>query len=98
MPAAKKNEVITPVPTRVSGEFAKVRPSHPSARPDAERSLDEYDADADLVAPISIRTHAMTLLWICGDCGEHYPRAQTCPLSCDACGAPQQHFYSPIED
>ena len=99
MPVAKTTEVTTPLPTsRVSGEYAKARPSSPSQRPDSERSLDDWDPDEDLVAPISIRTQVMTLLWICGDCGEHYPRAQTCPTQCDACGAPQQHFYSPIED
>jgi hypothetical protein len=98
MPVAKTTTVITPIPTRVSGEFPKASVPSPSQRPDAERSLDDWDPDEDLVAPISIRTSVTTLLWICGDCREHYPRAQACPERCDACGAPQQHFYSPIED
>ena len=67
-------------------------------RDDADRSLDEYDPAEDVVAPISIRPSMMQLLWICGDCGEHYPRAQACPEQCEACGAPKQHFYAPLED
>ena len=103
MPVAKTVSTFPPSPSagsvssiRVSGEFP--RASSPTLRPDAERSLDDYDPEADLVAPMSIRTSVMQLLWICGDCGEHYSRAQTCPVQCDACGAPQQHFYAPIED
>jgi rubrerythrin len=97
MPAAKTTTTVTtPVPGRASGEFLSAPSS--SQRPDAERSLDDWDPDEDLVAPISIRTSVATLLWVCGDCREHYPRAQSCPEKCDACGAPREHFYSPIED
>jgi rubrerythrin len=96
MPVAKTTTttVTTPVPGRVSGEYLKAA----SQRHDAERSLDDWDPDEDLVAPISIRTSVTTLLWVCGDCREHYPRAQSCPERCDSCGAPKEHFYSPIED
>lgn len=59
---------------------------------------DSYEPGADLVAPISIRSSFMELLWICGDCGEHYGRAQKCPESCCSCGAPKQHFFAPVED
>jgi rubrerythrin len=61
-------------------------------------SLDGYRPDRDVVAPISVRPNGMELLWVCGDCGEHYPRARECPDHCTACGAPKQHFYAPIED
>jgi hypothetical protein len=61
-------------------------------------SVDGYDPSHDVVAPISVRPNAMELLWVCGDCGEHYPRARECPESCRACGAPKEHFYAPIED
>lgn len=68
------------------------------ARPSVSNSLDGYRPDRDVVAPISVRPNGMELLWVCGDCGEHYPRAQQCPESCSCCGAPKQHFYAPIED
>lgn len=61
-------------------------------------ALDNYDPGADLVAPISIRSSHMELLWICGDCGEHYARVQECPEECGSCGAPKQHFFAPLED
>ena len=66
--------------------------------PVAERSMDTYDPETDVVPPISVRTSFMELLWICGDCGEHYPRAQTCPEQCTSCGGPKQNFYAPTED
>ena len=56
------------------------------------------DPDRDVTAPISVRPNAMELLWVCGDCGQHYPRARECPDKCTECGAPKQHFYAPIED
>ncbi len=68
------------------------------ARLSLSNSLDGYRPDRDVVAPISVRPNAMELLWICGDCGEHYPRARECPEECASCGAPKQHFYAPIED
>lgn len=68
------------------------------ARDSISNTLDGYRPDRDVVAPISVRPNAMELLWICGDCGEHYPRARECPEECSACGAPKQHFYAPIED
>jgi hypothetical protein len=73
------------------------RYSYPS-RVSISNSLDGYRPDRDIVAPISVRPNAMELLWVCGDCGEHYPRARECPETCTACGAPKQHFYAPIED
>jgi hypothetical protein len=69
-----------------------------SDRPSEPHSLDDYDPDVDVVAPLSLRCAVMQLLWVCGDCGEHYVRAQECPTKCDACGAPREHFYAPIED
>src|SRR5438874_6729534 len=98
MPVAKPVSTIPPVAhdVRVSGESRRAQTT--SIRPDSDRSLDDYDPEADVVAPMSIRTSVMQLLWICGDCGEHYPRARTCPERCDSCGAPQRHFYAPIED
>ena len=59
---------------------------------------DELPDEEELVAPISIRTFLSQLLWVCGDCGEHYPRSFGCPLRCTSCGAPRQHMYAPIED
>ena len=67
-------------------------------RPSFSCSLDGYRPDIDVVAPISVRPNAMELLWVCGDCGEHYPRARQCPEKCNSCGAPKQNFYAPIED
>ena len=67
-------------------------------RPSFSCSLDGYRPDVDVVAPISVRPNAMELLWVCGDCGEHYPRARQCPETCVSCGAPKQNFYAPIED
>ena len=66
--------------------------------PAAARSLDDYDPETDVVPPISVRTSFMELLWVCGDCGEHYARAQTCPEKCTSCGGPKQNFYAPTED
>jgi len=68
------------------------------ARNSLSPSLDGYRPDRDVVAPISVRPNAMELLWVCGDCGQHYPRARECPEQCTECGAPRQHFYAPIED
>ncbi|GAC1351206.1 MAG: hypothetical protein NVSMB1_01990 [Polyangiales bacterium] len=73
------------------------RPSVAGRRSEAN-ALDGYRPERDVVAPISVRPNAMELLWVCGDCGEHYPRARLCPEQCDACGAPKQHFYAPLED
>lgn len=73
-----------------SGTFA--------TRGDADRSLDAYDPQEDTIPPLSVRSSFMELLWICGDCGEHYPRAQACPNECGACGAPKQNFYAHVED
>ena len=75
-----------------SGTFAT------APRGDDDRSLDAYDPEEDIVAPLSVRASFMELLWICGDCGEHYPRAQACPDGCSGCGAPRQHFYAHVED
>jgi len=63
-----------------------------------EAPCDHYDPEADVVAPLSLRASHTQLLWVCGDCGHHYPRAQACPDSCSACGAPREHFYAPVED
>jgi hypothetical protein len=59
---------------------------------------DCYDPESDVVAPLSLRASHTQLLWVCGDCGHHYPRSQGCPDGCDACGAPREHFYAPVED
>ena len=64
----------------------------------AEAPCDHYDPESDVVAPLSLRASHTQLLWVCGDCGHHYPRAQACPDSCSACGAPREHFYAPVED
>jgi len=61
-------------------------------------SLDGYRPGTDAVAPISVRPNAMELIWVCGDCGAHYPRRQEAPEKCAECGAPKTNFYSPIED
>ena len=84
------------VPNRPS-DVATARFSWP-ARTSMSPSLDGYRPDRDVVAPISVRPNAMELLWVCGDCGQHYPRARECPDTCSECGAPRQHFYAPIED
>ena len=68
------------------------------SRPSISTSIDCYRPDVDVVAPISVRPNGMELLWVCGDCGEHYPRQRQCPESCNSCGAPKQNFYAPIED
>jgi hypothetical protein len=59
---------------------------------------DLYEPDKESIPPISMRASCMELLWVCGDCGEHYPRASACPEQCASCGAPKQSFYAPIED
>jgi hypothetical protein len=89
LPRMSPNDRTTPLRRSKSGV---------GARPSISNSLDGYRPDQDIVAPISVRPNGMELLWICGDCGEHYPRARSCPERCDACGAPKQHFYAPIED
>lgn len=95
---AKLGGVLVPeeVPNRPS-DVATARFSWP-ARTSLSPSLDGYRPDRDVVAPISVRPNAMELLWVCGDCGQHYPRARECPDACSECGAPRQHFYAPIED
>lgn len=80
-----------------TSDVAIGRFSMPS-RNSLSNSLDGYRPDRDVVAPISVRPNAMELLWVCGDCGQHYPRARECPEECNCCGAPKQHFYAPIED
>lgn len=95
---AKLGGVVSGQTTRTSGPPAQ-RPSlEPRARNSMSNSLDGYRPDRDVVAPISVRPNGMELLWVCGDCGQHYPRARDCPEVCSACGAPKQHFYAPIED
>lgn len=86
------------VPNAAPNDVQSSRYSLPPGRPSLSTSLDGYRPDRDVVAPISVRPNAMELLWICGDCGEHYARARECPEKCTACGAPKQHFYAPIED
>ena len=77
--------------------YAPMRASN-AGRASVSTTLDGYRPDTDVVAPISVRPNAMELLWVCGDCGEHYPRARACPEQCVGCGAPKQNFYAPIED
>lgn len=93
---AKLGGIAVPNGDRPS-DVATSRFSMP-ARTSFANSLDGYRPDRDVVAPISVRPNAMELLWVCGDCGQHYPRARECPEECKACGAPRQHFYAPIED
>ena len=64
--------------------------------PDDPRS--DEPASTGRVTPLSLRTTAMQLVWVCGDCGAHYPRTDECPERCTHCGAPRQHFYLPVED
>jgi rubrerythrin len=59
---------------------------------------DSYDPSRDRVAPLLVRPIDMELIWVCGDCGEHYPRTLLAPETCFSCGAPRQHFYGPAED
>jgi rubrerythrin len=97
---AKLGGVSVPPESRTSlppNDVATSRFSMP-ARNSLSNSLDGYRPDRDVVAPISVRPNAMELLWVCGDCGQHYPRARECPEQCTECGAPRQHFYAPIED
>jgi rubrerythrin len=98
---AKLGGVSVPDESRTSAlpndDVATGRFSMP-ARNSLSNSLDGYRPDRDVVAPISVRPNAMELLWVCGDCGQHYPRARECPEQCSECGAPKQHFYAPIED
>jgi rubrerythrin len=96
MVVAKRSPPPSSAPS--SEEFGKTSGTFESVRGDANRSLDDYDPQEDTIPPLSVRSSFMELLWICGDCGEHYPRAQACPESCDACGAPKQNFYAHVED
>ncbi len=84
--------------TNAAQEFGKRSGTFVASRDDADRSLDDYDPQEDTVPPLSVRSSHMELLWICGDCGEHYPRAQECPDECGSCGAPKQNFYAHVED
>ena len=95
MVVAKRSPTPSSAPRE---EFGKTSGKFETVRGDANRSLDDYDPQEDTIPPLSVRTTFMELLWICGDCGEHYPRAQACPESCDACGAPKQNFYAHVED
>ncbi len=79
-------------------ERTTLRADEQGDRTSLSNSLDGYRPDRDITAPISVRPNAMELLWVCGDCGQHYPRARQCPERCTVCGAPKQHFYAPIED
>ncbi|GAC1545733.1 MAG: hypothetical protein NVS3B10_09800 [Polyangiales bacterium] len=96
-------KLATPMRT-TSGVFAlgtTVHEEHAHVAPEAEEHDlcdGDYDPDCDVVAPLSMRTSCMQLLWVCGDCGEHYPRSIACPARCGACDAPREHFYSPLED
>lgn len=60
-------------------------------------ALGADDAESDVV-PASLRSTLMRLVWVCGDCGEHYTRRGGCPSLCRACGAPRENFYAPVED
>ena len=93
--ARKRN---TPLPESTAAREREPGVGKSGTYPVAERSMDAYDPETDVVAPISVRTSFMELLWVCGDCGEHYPRAQTCPEQCTSCGGPKQNFYAPTED
>jgi len=64
----------------------------------SSEDADHYDPESGSIPPLSMRASHTQLLWVCGDCGHHYPRAQACPDGCSACGAPKEHFYAPIED
>ena len=70
----------------------------PSVVAGRDAPADHYDPESDVVAPLSLRASHTELLWVCGDCGHHYPRSQACPDGCSACGAPREHFYAPVED
>ncbi len=94
---AKLGGIAVPADAARTSDVATSRFSMP-ARTSFANSLDGYRPDRDVVAPISVRPNAMELLWVCGDCGQHYQRARECPEECNACGAPRQHFYAPIED
>ncbi|GAC1577629.1 MAG: hypothetical protein NVS3B20_08930 [Polyangiales bacterium] len=85
-------------PTHANSLPPESTTSTPSAPPEAATTLDAYNPGSDTVAPMSVRTTAMELLWICGDCGEHYPRSLNPPHLCQNCGGPKEHFFSPIED
>jgi rubrerythrin len=93
--ATKRDATPSVGPGVSSGIYPRGEQRHEAHHEDVK---DEYDPDDDVVAPISIRTSFMELIWICGDCGEHYPRSKQCPESCTACGGPRQHFYAPTED
>jgi rubrerythrin len=93
---AKLGGVAAPAEAKTD-DIATARFSYPS-RNSLSNSLDGYRPGRDVVAPISVRPVGMELLWVCGDCGEHYPRSREAPDRCTACGAPKQHFYAPIED
>ncbi len=93
--ARKRN---TPLPARPDRLDREGITGKSGTFPVVERSMDTYDPETDVVPPISVRTSFMELLWVCGDCGEHYPRAQTVPEECTSCGGPKQNFYAPTED
>lgn len=60
---------------------------------------DELDGGDDyVISHPSIRAIATVLLWVCGDCGAHYPRSANPPELCNECGAPKEHFLAPVED
>ena len=88
----------TPLPERPERPQERGVVGQSGTFPVAERSLDDYDPETDVVPPISVRTSFMELLWVCGDCGEHYARARTVPEQCTSCGGPKQNFYAPTED
>ena len=74
-------------------------PPHPALKQQiSQTTLDAYKPGRDAVAPISVRATAMELLWVCGDCGAHFPRSVTPPAKCESCDAPRENFFSPVED
>ena len=97
--ADRAEQLARGIQTKIAKLGGVAAPNHPALKQQiSQTTLDAYKPGRDAVAPISVRTTAMELLWVCGDCGEHYPRSVTPPERCGHCGAPREHFYSPVED
>jgi rubrerythrin len=97
--ADRATQLARGIQTKLAKLGGVASPNHPALKQQiSQTTLDAYKPGRDAVAPISVRTTAMELLWVCGDCGEHYPRSITPPEKCANCAAPRENFYSPVED
>jgi rubrerythrin len=97
--ADRAEQLARGIQTKIAKLGGVASPRHPAVKENiTQTTLDAYKPGRDAVCPISVRASAMELLWVCGDCGEHYPRSLNPPETCPNCSAPREHFYSPVED